>query len=178
LSQSLGKETSLTRSYLGVAALLVPFLVILVLVRRGTPTPVSDNLALLPPIFVLVALTAVVLVLAAVVRNVSIIRGQASMRYYETYGDDAPAEWIERPAKTFNNLFQVPLLFYVVCLLMMVSEEIDSIQVTLAWLFVGTRIAHAFIYIVFNRVPYRFAAFIAGFITLMVIWGRFASAVA
>ena len=112
------------------------------------------------------------------IRNVAIIRGTASMRYYETYGEERPAEWIERPAKTFNNLLQVPMLFFVVCLLMMVTEEIDSIQVRLAWLFVATRIAHAFIYIVFNRVPYRFAAFFAGVITLAVIWGRFASAVA
>ena len=101
------------------------------------------------------------------------------MLYYETYGDDDyPAEWIERPARTFDNLLQVPMLFYVVCLLMMVVDEIDSVQVTLAWLFVATRIAHAFIYIVFNRVPYRFAAFFAGVTTLVVIWTRFAGAVA
>ncbi len=41
-----------------------------------------------------------------------------------------------------------------------------------------TRIAHAFVYIVFNHVPYRFAAFITGVLTLAVIWGRFANAVA
>ena len=177
MSQSLGKESSLTRGYLGVAAVLVPFFVILVLISRSTPAPVSDNLRLLQPIFVLVGLTAVVLAIAAVVRNLSIIRGSASMRYYETYADDRPAEWIERPAMTFNNLFQVPLLFYVVCVLMLVTDEIDSVQVTLAWLFVGARIAHAFIYIVFNRVPYRFAAFFAGFVTVLVLWGRFAAAV-
>ncbi len=178
MNHSLGKETSLTRSYLGVTAVLLPFVVLLVLIRGGTPTPVEDSLALLQPIFLLAVLTVVVLAIAAVIRNVAIIRGTASMRYYETYGEELPAEWIERPAKTFNNLLQVPMLFYVVCLLMMVTEEIDSIQVTLAWLVVATRIAHAFIYIVFNRVPYRFAAFLTGVITLAVIWGRFASAVA
>jgi hypothetical protein len=178
VSDNLGKETSLTRSYLGVAAVLVPFIVLLVWIRGDTPTPVTDNLALLQPIFLLVLLTVIVLAITAVVRNASIIRGKASMRYYETYGDELPAEWIERPARTYNNLFQVPMLFYVVCLLMMVTEQIDSIQVTLAWLFVATRFAHAFIYIVFNRVPYRFAAFFTGVLTLGVLWGRFASAVA
>ena len=178
MNQSLRRETSLTRTYLAVAALLVPFFVLLVLISRSSPSPV-DNLSVLPPIFVLVILTVVVLVLAAVIRNASVILGKVSIRYYETYkGEDFPAEWIERPARTFDNLLQVPMLFYVVCLLMMVLEEIDSIQVNLAWLFVGTRIAHAFVYIVFNRVPYRFAAFLAGVLTLAVIWTRFASAVA
>ncbi len=178
MNQSLGKESSLTRSYLGVAAVLTPFFVLLVLISRSTPDPVQGNLGLLPPVFALVTLTVVVLVMAAVIRNVSVIRGKVSMRYYETYGgEDFPAEWIERPARTFDNLLQVPMLFYVVCLLMMVLEEIDSIQVNLAWLFVGTRIAHAFVYIVFNRVPYRFAAFLAGVSTLAVIWIRFAAAV-
>ena len=32
MTQGLGKETSLTRSYLGVAAVLTPFLVLLVLI--------------------------------------------------------------------------------------------------------------------------------------------------
>ena len=178
MNQSLGKGTSLTSGYLGVTAVLVPFIVLLVLIRRGTPTPVAGSLALLQPIFALVVLTTVVLVIAAVIRNLALIRGTASIRYYQTYGEELPAEWIERPAKTFNNLLQVPILFYVVCLLMLVTEEIDSIQVTLAWLFVATRIAHAFVYIVFNHVPYRFAAFVTGVLTLAVIWGRFANAVA
>jgi hypothetical protein len=36
------------------------------------------------------------------------------------------------------------------------------------------RYAHALIHIGFNYVPLRFAAFLAGVITLAVIWTRFA----
>jgi hypothetical protein len=173
----LGKEASLRHIYLAAGGVLAPFVALVVWIQSGGATPLAGGLGLLPPIFALVTLTAVVLGVAAVVRNVAVIRGVSSVRFYETYSEERPAEWVERPAKTFDNLFQVPMLFYIVCLLMMVTDEVDSIQVALAWLFVATRIVHAFVYIVFNRVPYRFAAFFSGVITLGVIWGRFASAV-
>jgi hypothetical protein len=48
------------------------------------------------------------------------------------------------------------------------------VQGSLAWVFVIARTAHAFIHIAFNYVPLRFAAFLAGVVTLAVIWTRFA----
>ena len=55
------------------------------------------------------------------VRNVAVARGRASVRYYETYREGAPDGWIERPAKTYDNLLQIPTLFYLVCVLMIVT---------------------------------------------------------
>jgi hypothetical protein len=92
-----------------------------------------------------------------------------------TYTSEAPPEWIERPARTFMNLLEVPLLFYVVVVLMLETHRFDQAQVALSWVFVGTRVAHAIVYIAFNCVPLRFAAYIAGCITLGVIWMRFAT---
>ena len=110
-----------------------------------------------------------------VYRNVAFIRGAASERYFRTFIDDQPAEWVERPTRTYMNLLELPVLFYVVCLLMLATGKFDSLQVSLAWLFVATRYVHAFIYIGFNYVPLRFAAFLTGVITLAAIWTRFAA---
>ena len=132
---------------------------------------------MLPPIFVLVGLTFLVLGLAAVLRNVAVMRGAVSMSYYETYTGDPPPEALERPARTYGNLLQLPILFYLLCVLMMIGDATDSVQVALAWLFVITRGLHAAVYIVFNRVPYRFAHFLMGLITLVAMWARFAAAV-
>jgi hypothetical protein len=77
------------------------------------------------------------------------------------------------PARAYMNLLELPVLFYVVCLLMLSTGRFDSVQVSLAWLFVVTRYVHAFIYIGFNHVPIRLAAFLTGFFTLAVIWTRF-----
>ena len=57
---------------------------------------------------------------------------------------------------------------------MLATGRFDSVQVSLAWIFVITRYVHAFIYIGFNYVPLRFTAFLAGVLALAVIWTRFA----
>lgn len=137
------------------------------------PDPVSPY-SLIPPVVSLVALTFAVLVLTAVVRNLAVFRGTASARYYRDYVSDAPAEKLERPARAFNNLLQMPVLFYAACALMIARGNVDAVQVTLAWLFVALRVLHAFVYIAFNRLAYRFSLFAASSIVLGVLWARFA----
>jgi hypothetical protein len=129
---------------------------------------------LLGPVFALVALTALIWLLMVVVRNTAIIRGLSSPEYYLAYNTKAPAEWIERPARTFNNLMQVPAMFYVVCALMIVTHSMDRSQLVYAWMYVGLRLVHACIYIRWNYLPYRFATWVASCVTLGVIWARFA----
>jgi hypothetical protein len=162
--------------YIRVTAILTLYCVGLAVVTQTapTPTPAPSPERLVAPMEVLVGLTAFIWLLMVVVRNGTILRGITKASYYRDYQSDAPPEWVERPARTFNNLMQVPALFYVICLLMMVTGRLDEAQITLAWVFVVMRFVHAFIYIAWNYVPYRFAAWIAGCITLGVIWARFA----
>ena len=82
---------------------------------------------------------------------------------------------VERPARTFNNLMQLPMLFYVACLAILITRECDRAQVLLAWLFVALRVVHSAIYIAWNYVPARFTAWVAGSIALGVLWWRFAA---
>ena len=91
---------------------------------------------LIRPIVALVALTGVVWALMVVVRNTAVFRGAASIGYYRGYTGNAPPEWIERPARAFMNLLEVPILFYLVCVLMLVTQRFDRTQVALAWTFV------------------------------------------
>lgn len=155
----------------GLALALVTGLLVEVTTRVPAIPPPN---ALLGPIFALVLLTVLVGIAMTLVRNLAVLIGKASVRYYQAYAAETPDERIERPARTFNNLLQVPMLFYVACSLLIATGRVDSIQVTLAWIFVISRVVHTFIYIAFNRVSYRFAAFFAGCITLTVMWARFA----
>lgn len=166
----------LLRQYGLIASLLGAFLVLLLFVL-AQPLGVSaaEQRQLVQPMIALVGLTGVVWVLMFVYRNVAVARGAAPVDYYQTYGGDAPPEWVERPARTFMNLLEVPVLFYVVCILMLQTEKWDSTQASLAWLFVGTRFVHAFVYIGINYVPLRLVTYAMGCITLAVIWWRFAA---
>lgn len=162
-------------TYLMIGVVLATFVAVLVAVVRATPAPVVQGKALIQPVVALVVLTAIVALLMAVYRNVALIRGAVSARYFRTYTADGPAEWVERPARAYMNLLELPVLFYVACLLMLTTGRYDSVQVSLAWLFVATRYVHAFIHVGFNHVPLRFTAFLSGVLTLVVIWTRFAA---
>ena len=155
-------------NYAVVYAVLIASIVTVVRIFGSEAQPTAPE-ALVPPLFAMLALTAAAWILMALLRNVMVALGKASMRYYHTYVQDSPAEWIERPARTFNNLMQVPTLFYVVCLVAMTLGHVDTIQVRLAWLFVAFRVIHAFIMLGWNFVPYRFAAYSAATIALAAL---------
>lgn len=141
------------------------------------PTSLSPA-QLIRPIVALVALTGVVWALMVVVRNAAVLRGAASIGYYRGYSGTPPPEWIERPARAFMNLLEVPVLFYLVCVLMIVTRRFDSTQVALAWTFVALRVVHAAIHVAWNDVRFRFAAYLAGCLVLAALWVRFALALA
>ena len=165
-------------TYLLLGVILAAFVAVLAAVVWTTPAPAHDvqgaAAALIQPVVALVVLTAIACLMMVVYRNLALIRGAVSPRYFQTFTADKPAEWVERPARTYMNLLELPVLFYVACLLMLTTGRFDSVQVSLAWVFVMTRYVHAFIYIGFNYVPLRFVAYLTGVFTLAVIWTRFA----
>lgn len=133
--------------------------------------------ALVAPITALAGLTAIVWVMMFAYRNVSVARGIANIDYYKLYGGSCtPPEWVERPARTFANLLEAPVLFYLVCVLMIVTGDFDPIQLTLAWVYVGARAVHAVVYIATNYVPTRMVIYVGSCVVLIVMWARFASA--
>jgi len=167
---------SLAINYAVVSAALTVFCAFLSQLVSDAPAGQVDPRGLLPAMFALVALTAFVWLLMLLARNISVAIGKVAVSYYRNYRDDVPPEWIERPARTFMNLLEVPVLFYVACLLMLVTQQCDRAQVLLAGTFVATRAVHALIYIGVNHVPARFGAYVTGCITLGVIWTRLAYA--
>jgi hypothetical protein len=75
------------------------------------------------------------------------------------------ANW---PAHNHTHLHEQPTLFYatVVILALMGPSALD---VTLAWAYVGLRIVHSLWQNLINRVPVRFALFLASTIALIVL---------
>jgi hypothetical protein len=163
----------LWRGYAAAATIVGSVLAWLCWVVWGTSARVPAE-ALIAPMMAQFWLTALVWLGMVVVRNRAVIRGTLSVRYFVAYQTEAPDERVERPARAFDNLMQVPTLFYVVCLLMLVTKQADSPQVTLAWTFVVLRALHAALLVALNRVPYRFALWASSCIVLGVTWYRFA----
>lgn len=125
------------------------------------------------PVFVQVALTLGLLVWMASARTTSVKRGDTKMRDI-ALGQPA---WPERPTQIgncYNSQFQIPLLFYVLVILAWITKQADLIFVVMAWIFVLSRLAHAYIHTTSNYVPNRFRAFALGVLVLALMWIIFA----
>lgn len=86
-------------------------------------------------------------------------------------------EPINRWSNNFKNLFELPVLFYAVCLVLLAMGKVDSGYLALAWSFVALRVAHTAIQCSVNIVRLRFAAYLLSSLALWVIVARFAIAI-
>lgn len=75
-----------------------------------------------------------------------------------------------KAANAFKNQFELPVLFYVVCLLFIGFSRPDLFVAVLAIAFVITRYAHALIHINSNHVRKRAQIFFAGVICVTLMW--------
>jgi hypothetical protein len=73
-------------------------------------------------------------------------------------------------SNSFDNQFQLPVLFFVAALLMLQLGLVGWADVLLAWLFVALRLTHALIHVTTNRVPRRFVVYTAGLAVLTLFW--------
>lgn len=125
------------------------------------------------PVFVQVALTLVLIFWMAFERTGSVRRGETKIRDIALR---QPA-WPERATKVsncFDSQFQLPLLFYVLVIFAWITRQADLIFVVMAWIFVLSRLAHAYIHTTSNHVPTRFRAYAVGLIVLTLMWIIFA----
>ena len=81
---------------------------------------------------------------------------------------------VQQASNAFRNQFELPVLFYLIIVLVIVTRAVDGLMVLLAWLFVLARLAHAWIHVTHNNVQHRFYAFLAGALLLVAMWGVFA----
>ena len=169
------ESSDIARQYAVVSLFLVPAFITVTALTWADPMPVARAEVLLGPVFGMAALTAVVFLLMLVARNAAIIMQKASIEYFRVFLGDAGPDWVERPARTFNNLMQVPTIFYVMCAMMMHTQLVDSVQVSLAWAFVTSRVLHAFVFVGWNDVKWRFATAQVGFVIMGILMYRFAA---
>jgi hypothetical protein len=68
------------------------------------------------------------------------------------------------------NLLELPMLFYVVCVVLYVTADGSHLGVLVAWAYVGLRIAHSLIHLTYNHVLHRLFAFTLSNVALVSLW--------
>jgi hypothetical protein len=89
----------------------------------------------------------------------------------EEFHAQLPAE-VRWKADNYNNLMEQPTLFYAVALTLALLDAGAGLNATLAWLYVGLRIAHSLVHAIFNVVMLRFALFMAASIVMLAMTVR------
>ena len=76
-------------------------------------------------------------------------------------------EAVNYPAYNLRNLFELPVVFYALCLMLYVTGMVDTTYVVAAWLFVAFRALHSLIHCTVNRVMARFLSYL---MASLVLW--------
>lgn len=128
------------------------------------------QIAILFPMFVLAGWTACVLLMIPFARVRAVRQGQAKPGDFK-YGESASVPpSVSLPNRNYMNLLELPMLFYVVCLLIFVTGGTSASTVAVAWAFVALRLVHSAIHLTYNHVLHRLAAFALSNVTLIVLW--------
>ena len=134
-----------------------------------------NNSAILLPFFGVMLLTLLVWIYMYIRRTSYLMQEKIDLRKVDTPEKAAavvPGE-ISLASHNLKNLFELPVIFYAVCLYLFASESVDGIHLLAAWWFFAFRVAHSLIHCTYNKVEHRFAAYMLAAIGLwtMVIRG-------
>ena len=75
--------------------------------------------------------------------------------------------------RNFMNLLELPILFYVVCLMYFVAGRADQTALAVAWAFVAVRAVHSAIHLTYNKVIHRLVAYALSNFILAALWVLF-----
>lgn len=133
-----------------------------------------NNAAIFLPMLATMALTAVVWFYMYAKRIPAMRKAGVSVQTYTTPEriSELLPEAVNFPANNLKNLFEVPTLFYGLCLYLFVSENVDTIYVSAAWLFFVLRVAHSIVHCTVNVVMLRFYLYAAASLSLWFMLGR------
>ena len=76
---------------------------------------------------------------------------------------------VQYPAHNFSNLLELPVLFYLLCLYLYVSGNVDTLYVVGAWAYVALRAVHSIVQCTTNIVMRRFAVYMASSVLLWLM---------
>lgn len=131
-----------------------------------------NQAAIFWPLLVQVLLVYIVYAVLSVRRRNAVRSGEARINQFKTRA--AEPETSITAANNIINQFELPVLFYVVCLSLYVTTGVSYVALLLAWLFVASRYAHAWFHLTTNRIKFRSRAFILGAALLAILWIWFA----
>lgn len=128
------------------------------------------DVRILYPIFGMFLVVCVVFARLATVRVKGVGSGRMDPSFYRLYQGTEEPEDLRKVTRHFLNLFEMPVLFYVVTILAYVTQQGTDAMVALAWAYVALRAVHAWVHLGSNDVRTRFRVFLLSNVALVLLW--------
>lgn len=122
------------------------------------------------PMFSLVILTFLIGYSTGIARFVSAKKGHVDRKYFKLLSGYEPPDYIVKLGRNFSNLLEIPILFYVLGLIILVLDIDNQLIQRLAWAFVILRVIHSIIHVTYNNPFHRFLAFLSSSTILLIMW--------
>ncbi|HEY5972450.1 MAG TPA: MAPEG family protein [Pseudoxanthomonas sp.] len=122
------------------------------------------------PALAMVALTVVVWLRLYIVRIPEMRRLRIHPQSVATSAQKSARLVDTRAADNFNNLFEVPVLFYLALIVAYLTGQVTPLVLGLAWAFVVGRVLHSLIQCSYNKVMHRFTVYSVSTCLVWVLW--------
>lgn len=125
-------------------------------------------MAIFYPVFAQIILTLVLMLLMGMHRRDAIRSGAVTIDQIALNSQGWPDK-ARKFGNCYSNQFELPVIFYVLCLIAEMTHAVSTLFLVLAWTFVISRIAHAIEHTGPNVVLRRGAIFTVGFICVLLM---------
>ena len=127
-----------------------------------------EQTAIFTPFFLMILLTLIVWVYMYAKRIPFIQKSNLNPEQLTPieFARISPPE-VANPSDNLKNLFEVPTIFYSLVLYLYVTNQVDTVYVTVAWTFVVFRVFHSAVHCTVNIIILRFWLYC---ISTLVLW--------
>lgn len=119
-----------------------------------------------------VLLTSGIMVLMGRRRFAAAKRAEFHHSAFRTMDLSGASESVITASRNFDNLFQMPSLFFVATLVTLQQHVTDWVFLVLAAVYVGLRLLHSVVHVTSNQVRQRFNLFLFSCVVLWAYWLR------
>lgn len=128
----------------------------------------SGSTAIFWPLLAQVLLTFVIYVLVSYRRIGAVKAGTAKPADFRVPSIEPEAS--ATVARNLSNQFELPVLFYVACLSLYVTDGAGMAAIVVSWAFFVSRLVHAYVHVTSNRIWHRRRLFILGLLINLLQW--------
>ncbi|WP_250658234.1 MAPEG family protein [Alkalimarinus coralli] len=114
-------------------------------------------------------LLVVLLYIPLVIRKAQAVKSKAVDLKVTALNNQAWTEDVIKVSNNIANQFETPILFYVLCIIAVLTSTVDMLGVVLAWSYVALRYIHSYIHTHSNYVPYRMRVFALSLLILLIM---------